>query len=57
MTSADFYEYRLWGLGVAGGGEILGFSIDLRRCHYDTRTTVQVCDMRKWPTYLLDHIQ
>jgi len=33
------YDYRLRGLGVMGG-QILGFSIDLR-CHpYNTRTTV-----------------
>jgi len=30
-TSANFYDYRLWDLGVLRGGQILGFSIDLRR--------------------------
>jgi len=30
ITSANFYDCRLRGLGVVGG-QILGFSIDLRR--------------------------
>ena len=36
ITSANFYDCRLWGLSVVGGGQILGFSID-SRCHpYNT---------------------
>ena len=43
ITSANFYDYRLRGLGVAGGGShIFGLSIDLRRRPYNTRTTVRV---------------
>jgi len=40
ITSANFYDCRLWGLSVVGG-EILGFSIDLRRRPYNT-----LCDWR-----------
>jgi len=36
ITCADLYDYRLRGLGVAGG-QILGFSIDLRYRPYNTR--------------------
>ena len=37
ITCADLYDYRLRGLGVAGGGgKILGFSIDLRCRPYNT---------------------
>ena len=35
ITSADLYDYRLRGLGVAGG-QILGFSIDLLSRPYNT---------------------
>ena len=35
ITCADLYDYRLRGLGVAGG-QILGFSIDLRCRPYST---------------------
>ena len=35
ITSANFYDCRLWGLSVVGG-QILGFSIDLRRRPYNT---------------------
>jgi len=35
ITRADLCDYRLRGLGVAGG-QILGFSIDLRRRPYNT---------------------
>jgi len=35
ITCADLYDYRLRGLGVAGG-QILGFSIDLRCRPYNT---------------------
>jgi len=35
ITSANFYGCRLWGLSVVGG-QILGFSIDLRRRPYNT---------------------
>jgi len=35
ITSANFYDCRLWGLGVAGG-QILGFSIDSHRRPYNT---------------------
>jgi len=35
ITSANFYDCPLWGLGVTGG-QILGFSIDLRRRPYNT---------------------
>ena len=37
ITSANSYDYRLRGLGVAGG-QILGFSIDLCRRPYNTLT-------------------
>jgi len=36
ITSANFYDYRLRGLGVAGGSHIFGLSIDLRRRPYNT---------------------
>jgi len=36
ITSANFYDCRLWGLSVVGGGQILGFSIDLHRRPYNT---------------------
>ena len=35
ITCADLYDYRLRGLGVAGG-QILGFFIDLRCRPYNT---------------------
>jgi len=35
-----FYDYLLWGLGMAGG-QILGFSIDLRCRPYNVRE----CDL------------
>jgi len=35
ITCADLYDYRLRDLGVAGG-QILGFSIDLRCRPYNT---------------------
>jgi len=35
ITSANFYDCRLWGLSVVGG-QILGFSIDSRRRPYNT---------------------
>ena len=37
ITCADLYYDRLWGMGVAagGGGQILGFSIDLLRRPYN----------------------
>jgi len=34
ITSANFYDYRLQGLGVVEG-QILGFSVDLRRGPYN----------------------
>ena len=37
ITSANFYDCRLWGLSAVGGGQILGFSIDLRRRPYNTQ--------------------
>ena len=36
ITSANFYDCRLWGLNVVGGRSNLGFSIDLRRRPYNT---------------------
>ena len=36
ITSANFYDCRLWGLSVVGGGQNLGFSIDLHRRPYNT---------------------
>jgi len=41
ITSANFHDYRLRGFGVAGGGQILSFSIDLRCRPYNVR----VCDL------------
>ena len=35
ITSANFYDCRLWGLSVVGG-QFLGFSIDWRRRPYNT---------------------
>jgi len=35
ITSANFYDCRLWGLSVVGG-QILSFSIDSRRRPYNT---------------------
>jgi len=35
ITSANFYDCRLWGLSVVGG-QILGFSIDSRFRPYNT---------------------
>ena len=35
ITSANFYDCRLWGLSVVGG-QILGFSIDSRCRPYNT---------------------
>ena len=35
ITSANFYDCRLWGLSVVEG-QILGFSIDSRRRPYNT---------------------
>jgi len=35
ITSANFYDCRLWGWSVVGG-QILGFSIDSRRRPYNT---------------------
>ena len=36
ITPANFYDSRVQGLNVVGGGQILGFSIDLHRCPYNT---------------------
>ena len=35
ITSANFYDCRLWGLSVVGG-QSLGFSTDLHRRPYNT---------------------
>ena len=35
ITSANFYDCRLWGLSVVGG-QSLGFSVDLHRRPYNT---------------------
>ena len=35
ITSANFYDCRLWGLSVVGG-QIFGFSIDLLRRPYNS---------------------
>jgi len=35
ITSANFYDCRLWGLSMVGGSN-LGFSIDLHRLPYNT---------------------
>ena len=42
ITSANFYDYRLRGLGVVGG-RILGFFIDLRHRLYKTLALRTVC--------------
>ena len=42
ITSANFYDCRLWGLSVVRG-QILGFSIDSRRCPYNTLTLPCEC--------------
>jgi len=36
ITSANFYDSRIRGFSVVGGGQILGFSIDLHRRPYNT---------------------
>jgi len=40
ITSANFYDCRLWGLSVVGG-QILGFSIDSSPLQH-SRTTVRL---------------
>ena len=51
ITSANFYDCRLWDLSVVGG-QILGFSVDLRRrpylSHY--RASVWLNLNPKWAT-------
>ena len=44
ITSANFYDSHVRGFGVVGG-QILGFSVDLHRRPYNTRTPVRVCDI------------
>ena len=44
ITSANFYGRRLWGLSVVGG-QILGFSTDLRRRPYNTLALPCECVM------------
>ena len=47
ITSANFYDCRLWGLRLERGGEegkILAFSINSRRRPYDTlECVIAVC--------------
>ena len=43
ITSANFYHCRIRGFGVVGGGQILGFSIDLT-CIIALTTLSRVCD-------------
>jgi len=43
ITSTNFGDDRLRGLGVAGG-KSLPFSTDFDRRSYNTRTSVRVCD-------------
>jgi len=46
ITSANFYDCRLWGLSVVGvGGQILGFSIESRRRPYNTLALPCECVM------------
>jgi len=45
ITCVDLYYDRLRGLGVAGGGQILGFSIDLLRRPYNTLALPCKCVM------------
>ena len=45
ITSANFYDCRLWGLSVVGG-QILGFSIDSRRRPYNTLALPCECVIR-----------
>jgi len=42
ITSANFYDCRLWGLSVVGG-QSLGFSIDLHRRPYNTVALLCEC--------------
>ena len=44
ITSANFYDCRLWGLSVVGG-QILGFSIHSRRRPYNTLALLCECVM------------
>jgi len=47
ITSANFYDYHLRGLSlVKGGGQILGFSIDLRCRNYNTVIIAVTCDRK-----------
>ena len=43
ITPANFDEDRLRGFGVASG-RIWAFYTDLLHCHYNTLTTMHVCD-------------
>jgi len=42
ITSANFYDCRLWGLSVVGG-QMLGFSIDLHRRPYNSLALLCEC--------------
>ena len=46
ITSANFYDCRLWGLSVVGG-HILGFSIDSRCRPYNTLALPCECVIKK----------
>ena len=51
ITSANFYDCRLWGLSVVGrgGGQILGFCIDFYRRPYNTVALPCECVIRVPP--------
>jgi len=44
ITPAYFYDCHLWGLSVVGV-QILGFSIDLHRRHYNTLALLCECSV------------
>ena len=54
ITSADLYDYRLRGLGVAGG-QIVGFSIDLRCRPYNTYDTAIISETTTLCDFLVSY--
>jgi len=45
ITSANFYDCRLWGLSAVGG-RIFGFSVDLHRRPYNTLALLCVINLK-----------
>jgi len=55
ITSANFYDCRLWGLSVVGG-KILGFSIESRCRPYNTLALPCECVMGGIWVILFSHL-